>query len=280
MPTNRPPLKQASIRNPIILIKGQVNYPVQLSVMKAITVEFLAMLFSSRGLPANVYAILTMTDCTKVQSPILNQGTVEFLNGGGYCAGMDLFCSTENNKSEVCDNLRDMARSRWQMIVAPVQSPSRVPPVCSPATDRINPKEDIMRTAQVDQNAPEPTNAPLVAVVADDASVGRSTQRLLCCSGLRAEAYTSAKDFLESGHVEETTCLLLDDRTEGMHGLELKRRLVETGRAIPIILLSARATVEEERPEWRAGAADILRKPIRKETLLQAIQLALESPAH
>jgi FixJ family two-component response regulator len=65
-----------------------------------------------------------------------------------------------------------------------------------------------------------------------------------------------------------------------MHGLELKRRLVETGRAIPIILLSARATVEEERPEWWAGAADILRKPIRKETLLQAIQLALESPAH
>lgn len=135
-----------------------------------------------------------------------------------------------------------------------------------------------MNTDQLHQNDPKRTSEPLVAIVDDDASVGRSTRRLLCSSGLRAEAFTSAENFLQSKHAEETACLLLDMRMPEMDGLELQRRLVKTGRLIPIIFLSARASEEEERRAWLAGAVNFLRKPVSKETLLQAIQLALESP--
>src|SRR6266566_4671613 len=116
------------------------------------------------------------------------------------------------------------------------------------------------------------SQTPLISVVDDDASVRRSTRRLLLCCGLRAEAFSSAEDFLQSGRVTETACLLLDMRMPGMDGLELQRRLGETGRLIPIIFLSARASEDEERRALRAGAANFLRKPVSKEALLNAIR--------
>ena len=121
---------------------------------------------------------------------------------------------------------------------------------------------------------------PLVSIVDDDVSVRRSTRRLLLSSGLRAEAFASAEDFLQSGRVAETACLLLDVRMPGMDGLELQRRLGETDRLTPIIFLSARASEEEERRALRAGAANFLRKPVSKEALLLAIRAVLDIPVN
>ena len=121
------------------------------------------------------------------------------------------------------------------------------------------------------------SEGPLVSIVDDDVSVRRSTQRLLNSSSLRAEAFASAEEFLQSGLVDETACLLLDVSMPGMNGLELQRRLAETNRLIPIIFLSARASEEEERRALRSGAADFLRKPVSKERLLQAILAVLEN---
>jgi len=121
---------------------------------------------------------------------------------------------------------------------------------------------------------------PLVTIVDDDVSVRRSTRRLLRCCGLRAEVFSSAEDFLESGLAEETTCLLLDVRMPKMDGLELQRQLGETRQLIPIIFLSARASEEEERRALRTGAANFLRKPVSKEALLRAISAVLEIPVN
>ena len=117
----------------------------------------------------------------------------------------------------------------------------------------------------------------LVSIVDDDPSVRNSTRRLLRCSGIRADAFASAEDFLQSGRAEETRCLLLDVRMPGMGGLELQRRLAETGRLMPIIFLSARASEEEERRALQAGAYSFLRKPVSKEDLLNAIRTVLEN---
>src|SRR5882724_10472084 len=116
----------------------------------------------------------------------------------------------------------------------------------------------------------------LVSIVDDDVSVRRSTRRLLRSSGLQAEAFASAEDFLQSGRVTETGCLLLDVSMPGMGGLELQRRLAETGRLIPIVFLSARASEEEERQGLQVGAASFLRKPVSKEALLHAIRAAFD----
>src|SRR6266404_4409611 len=117
---------------------------------------------------------------------------------------------------------------------------------------------------------------PLVSIVDDDISVRRSTRRLLITSGLRAEAFASAEDFLQSGRVAETSCLLLDVSMSGMDGLKLQRHLAEIDRLIPIVFLTARASEEEERQALRAGAAGFLRKPVSKEALLRAIRAAFD----
>ena len=116
----------------------------------------------------------------------------------------------------------------------------------------------------------------VVSIVDDDVSVRRSTQRLLRSSGLRAETFASAEEFLESKPAAETACLILDLRMPGMNGLELQRRLSQNGHRVPIIFLSAQASEEDERSALAAGAIRFLRKPISKEALLSAIRDAFK----
>ena len=120
------------------------------------------------------------------------------------------------------------------------------------------------------------SETPLISIVDDDAGVRVSTLRLLRWSGFRAEAFSSAEEFLRSEFLAQTACLLLDVRMPGMGGLELQQRLMQTGQRIPIVFLSARASDDEEKRALRAGAASFLRKPASKEVLLGAIHSVLE----
>ena len=120
---------------------------------------------------------------------------------------------------------------------------------------------------------------PVVSIVDDDISVRRSTRRLLRSSGFRAEAFASAEEFLSSKSAGETACLILDLRMPGMNGLELQRRLAQSGNGIPIVFLSAHASEEDERSALSAGAVRFLRKPISKDGLLDAIRVALKKTA-
>jgi FixJ family two-component response regulator len=86
-----------------------------------------------------------------------------------------------------------------------------------------------------------------------------------------------AEEFLISGLVEETDCLVLDLRMPGMNGLELQRRLAEGSNALPIIFLSARSTPDDERQALQSGAFQFLQKPVGKEVLLTAIRNAIDS---
>ena len=119
-------------------------------------------------------------------------------------------------------------------------------------------------------------SVPLICIVDDDASMARSTQYLVRAFGFRAETFLSAEEFLESGLVEVTNCLLiLVLRMPRMDGLELQRNLISTNKRIPIIFISARVTDEERLEALAGGAVDFLRKPFNEDALLKAIQAAL-----
>jgi FixJ family two-component response regulator len=122
------------------------------------------------------------------------------------------------------------------------------------------------------------SEAPLIFIVDDDLSVGRSTARLVRTSGMRAETFASAQDLLNSGRVVEAACLILDVRMPNMDGLELQRRLRETMERIPVVFFSAQATEEEKNRALQSGAVAFLRKPVSKDALLRVIHMALENP--
>jgi FixJ family two-component response regulator len=119
------------------------------------------------------------------------------------------------------------------------------------------------------------SDAPLVCIVDDDASMADSTRYLVLSFGFRAEAFLSAQEFLSSSLVEETRCLILDIRMPEMDGLELQRYLSNANKRIPIIFVTARPNGSECRQAMAGGAVDFLRKPFSEDALFAAIQAAL-----
>ncbi len=118
-------------------------------------------------------------------------------------------------------------------------------------------------------------NNPLVSIVDDDPSVRISTVRLVRSFGFRAEAFSSAREFLTQGHPATTACLLLDVCMPEIDGLRLQRHLSDTQHHIPIVFITANADTAEEIRATHAGAVDFLFKPISADILANAIQTAL-----
>jgi FixJ family two-component response regulator len=61
----------------------------------------------------------------------------------------------------------------------------------------------------------------------------------------------------------------------GLDGLELQRRLAETGHALPIVFLTGHGDIPMSVRAIKAGAADFLTKPVAAETLLAAVRVAI-----
>ncbi|MGH9972191.1 MAG: response regulator transcription factor [Pyrinomonadaceae bacterium] len=121
----------------------------------------------------------------------------------------------------------------------------------------------------------EVSGLPWISVVDDDESVREAISDLMDCMGLRTEVFSSAEDFLNSGCLRDTTCLILDVRMPGMSGLELQSHLNSAGFRIPIIFISAHDDGEAKSRALGAGAIDFLKKPFSEDALLRAIRASL-----
>ena len=115
----------------------------------------------------------------------------------------------------------------------------------------------------------------LIAVIDDDESVRRSTRLLIESFGFRSATCESAESFLNSVHLADSSCLIVDVQMQGMNGLELQSELAAAGSRIPIIFITAHDDKESRRRAMRAGAVAFLAKPFTDEQLLQTIHSAL-----
>ncbi|HWE24522.1 MAG TPA: response regulator [Myxococcales bacterium] len=114
-------------------------------------------------------------------------------------------------------------------------------------------------------------NNSTIAVVDDDASVREALQGLLKSAGFHAEVFASAEEFLDSGQLARTACLIVDVRMPGMGGLELQRRVVAGGHRVPVIFITAHGDEELRAQALEAGAWEYLHKPFGEQKLLDAI---------
>jgi FixJ family two-component response regulator len=118
---------------------------------------------------------------------------------------------------------------------------------------------------------------PLVAVVDDDESVRESLPPLLRSFGYAASAFGSAAEFLRSGDLARTRCLLLDVAMPGMNGPELYAELAQRRVRIPTVFITAHSDEELSADLKRIGAVDCLPKPFGEDDLLGALRRALET---
>jgi FixJ family two-component response regulator len=122
------------------------------------------------------------------------------------------------------------------------------------------------------------TKIPLISIVDDDESVRESLDGLLRSTGFAVKAFASAEDFLNSDHLCDIDCLLLDVRLPGMNGIELHRHLVANHCEIPVIFITAHGSEAGVRSQaLQNGAVDYLIKPLSEETVLNAIHKALNA---
>jgi FixJ family two-component response regulator len=116
-----------------------------------------------------------------------------------------------------------------------------------------------------------------IAVVDDDESVREALKSLLRSTGFAAETYASAEEFLHSGGLEDTVCLLLDVRMPGISGVELRRYLELAGHDIPVIFITAHGDDSTRAQALGTNVVGFLTKPFTDEALLEAIGRALGS---
>ena len=119
--------------------------------------------------------------------------------------------------------------------------------------------------------------ARTIAVIDDDLRVLESLMNLLASCGYKAEGYCSAEEFLESGMIERTSCLVLDVNMPGMGGLKLQSHLESTGRHVPIVFVTAFTEDRIRVKAMEAGAICFLAKPFRDGDLLDGVRSALQS---
>ena len=117
--------------------------------------------------------------------------------------------------------------------------------------------------------------APLIHVVDDDDSLRASLLDLLGAAGFEARGHASTGDFLLDPLPDRPGCILLDVRMPGPSGLDLQDALQRRACALPVVFLTGHADVATTVRAMRAGAVDFLEKPVRRDTLFDALARAL-----
>ncbi len=117
----------------------------------------------------------------------------------------------------------------------------------------------------------------LVSVVEDDQFFRESMRRLMRSLGYRVEAFASAADFLASPRLGETACLIADVNMPLMTGVELYRHLIDSGHAIPTILVTAYPNDVDRIRALTDGVVCYLRKPVNQQQLKRCLHAVLTS---
>ena len=119
----------------------------------------------------------------------------------------------------------------------------------------------------------------IISIVDDDESVREATEARMKSLGFGARTFSSAADFLASPGIEDTSCMVADINMPHMTGVELHRRLLDLGYAIPSILITAYPDEEVRASALADGVICYLVKPFEDEDLLHCIHLALGNEA-
>ena len=119
------------------------------------------------------------------------------------------------------------------------------------------------------------TGIQVISIVDDDESVREALESLMKSVGYVAKVFPSAGDFLRSGYLNDTGCLILDVQMPGMSGLELQKSLVASKCRVPIIFISAHSDADARARALKAGAVEFLQKPFSEDALLNAINSSL-----
>lgn len=123
--------------------------------------------------------------------------------------------------------------------------------------------------------------AATILVVDDEALVRSMICDGLTAAGHRVLAAASGEEALRVVQAERPACILMDIMMPDLDGYDTCAALKADSRtaSIPVLLVSATTDARVAEQAKRAGAAGVLRKPVRLEDLRRAITHAIGAPA-
>jgi FixJ family two-component response regulator len=110
-----------------------------------------------------------------------------------------------------------------------------------------------------------------IAVIDDDIRVLESLVNLLRSFGYKTESYKSAEEFLESGTLSRTRCIVTDVEMRHMSGLGLLQYLKNSNYTIPVIIITGKPSARSEEFYLESGAVGFFRKPVDGDALVDLI---------
>lgn len=118
-----------------------------------------------------------------------------------------------------------------------------------------------------------------ILVVEDDERVAGQMTEALLGAGYVVERAREGEEAQFLGETEDYDAVVLDLGLPGIDGLTILRRWRDAGRAMPVLILTARDTWRDKVTGLRAGADDYLAKPFELEEMLARLEALIRRAA-
>lgn len=114
-----------------------------------------------------------------------------------------------------------------------------------------------------------------IMLIDNEEGLCRMMEAVLADSGYAVKSYTRSFEAVEDFKPGEWDLVITDIKMPGMDGLEVLQRVRAKCPQVPVIMITAFATVETSIQALRNGAYDMLTKPFEPEELLYRVKNAL-----
>jgi DNA-binding response OmpR family regulator len=117
--------------------------------------------------------------------------------------------------------------------------------------------------------------AARILVAEDDVRIASLLARGLAAEGYDVEQTHDGRSTLDAAASGEYALIILDRMLPGMDGLEVCRRLRERGQRTRVLMLTAKARLQDKVDGLKGGADDYVTKPFAVDELLARIEALL-----
>jgi FixJ family two-component response regulator len=114
--------------------------------------------------------------------------------------------------------------------------------------------------------------ARTIAVIDDDLRVLESLINLLASCGYRAQGYSSAEEFLDSGGLQKSCCIVTDVEMRQMSGLGLLHHINNSDTPLPVVIITGKPSEKSESFYLERGAVGFFRKPVDGDALVDLLK--------
>ncbi len=122
-----------------------------------------------------------------------------------------------------------------------------------------------------------PGGKPRILVVDDDESLKEFLEILLAKEGYEVCSASKGEEALKIIEAGDISLVISDIRMPGMDGVELLRKIKTARPGLPVVLITAFASLDSAVAAMKEGAWDYLTKPFRIEELREVVERALDS---